>query len=67
MVHIRHRNARFQITLLHDFRRIKGTDTFRQVLPDWRLEIERARSRTQYLTEKLKALNCAANRIVFVR
>ena len=60
-------NTRFQITLYHDFKRLKGSSEFKPVLPDWREEIERARSRTKYLTEKLKALNCASNRLLFVR
>ena len=60
-------NTRFQITLYHDFKRLKGSSEFKPVLPDWRGEIERARSRTKYLTEKLKALNCASNRLLFVR
>ena len=60
-------NTRFQIRLFHDFKRIKSTREVKLVLPDWREETERARSRTKYLTEKLKGLNLASNRLLFVR
>jgi hypothetical protein len=60
-------NTRFQITLYHDFKRLKDNSEFKPMLPDWREQIAHARSRTKYLIDKLKALNNASSRLLFVR
>ena len=62
-VHIRHRKHAFQITLYHDFKRVKGAASSSLCCPTGVENIERARSRTKYLREKLKALNGASNRL----